>query len=92
MVVDDIGGEDLDVAVDGFWVGGIESSQQGSALCAELEVGFLDEVVENLRGGFAPLSGNANDDCSDEGIEAANEFGPRFVLAVAQTGESEVYG
>jgi hypothetical protein len=74
-------GEYFDVAGEGVGVLLLEGAEDAEVVGAELEVGFLEEVVYGLFGGVAESAGGAQDDGGDEAMEAADELFPGFGAA-----------
>lgn len=76
VIADHVRGEDFDVAGEGVGVLLLEGAEDAEVVGAELEVGFLEEVVYGLFGGIAESAGGAQDDGGDEAMEAADELFP----------------
>ena len=64
-------------SVDGFALPELELAQQATVVGAQLQVGFLDEIVHQMLRGVrrVPTRGSAYD-LGDERLKSANEFRP----------------
>ena len=59
----------------------LEGPEEASVVMAQLEIGVLDQVIEQLPGGIRPAARGAKHCDGDHGVKAANELPPRFRLS-----------
>ena len=90
VIVRNVPSNDLQETKDRVWVARLERSKQPAIIVAELEVGFLDEIIESLAGGFPEVAGSAKDGCRDDRLKTADEFLPYCRVVRAGTGFNQI--
>src|ERR1700704_6353074 len=82
-VIEHYSGRDyFEKSVDRVFMPGLELPQLAAFVRAQLEIGFLDEVVEQMRGSLGPrATRGSRHHLSDQRLKSANEFRPSgFVM------------
>src|SRR6202012_2035720 len=81
MIAGHVGSHYLYVTDEGVGALLFETAEDTRIVGAELEVGFLDEIVDGLPGGIAEAVGCTQNDGREEPMKAADELFPRVGAA-----------
>lgn len=83
VIVRDVYGDRLYIAEDRIGMPGSKLEKLAALICAELQVGVLNEVVHNLLGNLAPLARSPYDGNADGAMKARDKLIPcRAVVAL----------
>jgi len=89
MIVDQVCCEHLYVPINGSLVAGLETPKEAKIIRAQLEIDLLYQVVDHLGRGVTPLTGYAEGNACDQGLESPDKFHPCGVLSRLQAREDK---
>jgi hypothetical protein len=76
MIVYDVGGNDFQESENGIGKAWLEASQEAAVVLAQFEIGLLNQVVQNVAGGFTESPGSPRHHPGDDGLKSPDEFFP----------------
>lgn len=86
MIMNHIGGHDLQEAEDGAGILRAEVPEQAAIIGTEFQVSFLNQIVEQTWIGFTPISCSSEDDGGDQRTEPPDKFCPHQSILGRETG------
>jgi hypothetical protein len=90
VVARNIDGDGLDISRDRFRVLGREVTQETTPVGAEFEIGFLNQVVDDLLREGTPLTGGSDDGKTDRAVETGDKFMPGCAVMRLRAGADQL--